>query len=947
MQSRRALSGMVLSLVFLVAALAPGCTDASSPKDLGLGDDPTATRGGNIAATVVVSLDTARATVGQPIHVSAVVKNSRGNVLSGKTIKWSISDTSLAWIEGGTIATKRPGSDIVRANVDDVIGQHAFTIVAAGSSSTPGPVASVKVVLDSSSLTIPHTAQASATLRDSSGTVVGGSVTWSSSNTSVATVSGTGVVSAIGAGTANIVGTSGTVTGNAPITVVAPITPIASVVVSLVSNSIGVGATTQATVTALDANNNVLAGRTVSWSSSNTAVATVDPATGIVTGVGAGSASITASSGGKTGAATVSVTTTAATVGSVSVNLALPSINVTGTTQATATVYDASHNVIQGRAVTWSSANTSVAMVNSTTGVVTGAGAGTAAIVATASGISGTATITVGAPKVATVSVSLASSSINVGTSTQATATARDANSTVVTGVSVAWTSSNTAVASVNPSTGVVTGVAAGAAAISARAGERTGTTNITITSATAPSNASIASVSVSLNPTSMNIGGTSQATATTRDSANNVLTGRTIAWSSSNTAIAKVNASTGVVTGVAAGSASITATSGGKSGAATMTITTAAAPVVASVSVALNPNSINVGAGSQGAATVRDASNNVMTGSAVAWSSSNTAIATVNASTGAITGKAAGNASITATSGGKSGTATITINAVTLPPTGATSLFYNSSEAGCGSDPSIVLCEDFESGSWYSKDCDQANASGGLAQTKGWCGTIFSNPITPTGAAVCVGAGAKGTNCAASGGLHTGGQGGVNMADHNLGPSNNGYNEIWLRYYIKPSAGYQYGAQKMITFNSTPAGSGGISIGGSGSPFSDGAYDTCPVYDCNTTGAVYYYRQNQGSKLTLSQITGHWAYVEMHVKLNTPGQANGIWELWLNDCGTNGVCTGTPTLRSHYTTVQWQSPTDNKQIKSIWFENWANPGSVGTELYDQIMVKTSGPIGF
>ena len=252
-----------------------------------------------------------------------------------------------------------------------------------------------------------------------------------------------------------------------------------------------------------------------------------------------------------------------------------------------------------------------------------------------------------------------------------------------------------------------------------------------------------------------------------------------------------------------------------------------------------------------------------------------------------------------------------------------------------------------FESGTWYAKDCDQANGSGGLAQTKGWCGTIFANPITPAGAAVCGGAGAAGTNCAASGGLHTGSTGGVNMADHNLGPNNNGYNEIWLRYYIKPSVGYQYGAQKMITFNSTPAGSGGMRIGGSGSPFGDGAFDTCPVYDCNTTGAVFYYRQNQGSRFTLSQITGHWAYVEMHVKLNTPGQANGIWELWLNDCGTDGQCTGTPTLRSRYTTVQWQGPSDNKQIRSIWFENWANPGSVGTEFYDQIMVKTNGPIGF
>lgn len=572
MQSRRALSGMVLSLVFLVAALAPGCTDASSPKDLGLGDDATTERGGNIAASVVVSLDATNAAVGGQVHASAVVKNSRGTVLS-RTVTWSVSDTSMAHIEGTVVTAKRAGQVLIRAAVDAVTGQAPLTI---GDAKPAGPVASITVALDSSSLTVPHTSQASATLRDSSGTVVGGSVTWSSSNTGVATVSNTGVVSAISAGTANIVASSGTVTGNSAISVVAPVTPIASVVVSLVSTSVNVGVTTQATATALDANNNVLTGRTVSWSSSNTAVATVDPSSGIVTGVSAGTASISANSGGKTGAATITVAGQTAAVGSVTVSLALPSVKVAGTTQATATVYDVNHNVIPGRAVTWSSANTAVAMVNSTTGVVTGVAAGTAGIVATASGISGTAPITVGTATIgtiATVSVSLVATSINVGTSTQATATTRDSSNNIITGLTVAWRSSNTAVATVNSSTGVVTGVTAGSATITAISSDHTGTANITIMSAGATPPASVASVSVSLSSAAITAGATSQATAVTYDSVGHVLTGRTIAWASSNTAVATVNASTGAVLGVGAGSASITGTSGTKTGAATITV--------------------------------------------------------------------------------------------------------------------------------------------------------------------------------------------------------------------------------------------------------------------------------------------------------------------------------------------------------------------------------------
>ncbi len=38
-----------------------------------------------------------------------------------------------------------------------------------------------------------------------------------------------------------------------------------------------------------------------------------------------------------------------------------------------------------------------------------------------------------------------------------------------------------------------------------------------------------------------------------------------------------------------------------------------------------------------------------------------------------------------------------------------AAGMYFNSSEAGCGTDANVVLCDDFEDGDWYGKDCDQA----------------------------------------------------------------------------------------------------------------------------------------------------------------------------------------------------------------------------------------------
>ena len=138
-----------------------------------------------------------------------------------------------------------------------------------------------------------------------------------------------------------------------------------------------------------------------------------------------------------------------------------------------------------------------------------------------------------------------------------------------------------------------------------------------------------------------------------------NVLTGRTVTWSTSSASIATVS-QTGVVTGVAAGTATITATSEGKTGTATITVT---AVPVATVTVAPTTLPLQVGQTGTLTATTRDAANNVLTGRVIAWSSSSPNVATV-APNGTVTAVAVGTATITATSEGKSGTATVTVTA-------------------------------------------------------------------------------------------------------------------------------------------------------------------------------------------------------------------------------------------------------------------------------------------
>jgi len=148
--------------------------------------------------------------------------------------------------------------------------------------------------------------QLTATARDSSGNALSGrTVTWASSNTSVATVSASGLVTGKVAGTATITATSEGQNGTSTVTVVHP--PVASVSVTPTSATVPVGSTLQLTATPKDATGSPLTGRTVTWASSNTSVATVS-ATGLVTGQVAGTAIITATSEGQSGTAAITVT---------------------------------------------------------------------------------------------------------------------------------------------------------------------------------------------------------------------------------------------------------------------------------------------------------------------------------------------------------------------------------------------------------------------------------------------------------------------------------------------------------------------------------------------------------------------------------------------------------------------------------------------------------------
>lgn len=173
-----------------------------------------------------------------------------------------------------------------------------------GGTAPKNSAASVTVSPPSAALSIGGTAQLTATTLNASGAVITGrTITWSSSAPTVATVTAGGTVTALAAGTTVINAVADGQVGSAVVTVTAP---VATVTVAPASATIAVGATTTLTATARDASGGTLTGRAITWSTSAANIATVSTS-GVVTGVAAGTATITAASEGRTGTAAVTV----------------------------------------------------------------------------------------------------------------------------------------------------------------------------------------------------------------------------------------------------------------------------------------------------------------------------------------------------------------------------------------------------------------------------------------------------------------------------------------------------------------------------------------------------------------------------------------------------------------------------------------------------------------
>ncbi|MFL5538265.1 MAG: Ig domain-containing protein [Longimicrobiaceae bacterium] len=613
-------------------------------------------------ARVVVIPDSLVLNVGATGDFSAVAYDSAGNVLTGRTITWSSTDSTIAQVGAtGTVTGVSPGPTRVSATVEGVSGSGGVRVLPP----PDRPVARVVVEPDSLALRAGGTGDFDAVAYDADGSVLTGrAVAWTSSDSTVATVNAEGGVTAVSPGAARVTATVEGVSGSAPVRVLAPPpAPVARVEVTPDSLTLAAGTTGDFNAVAYDAEGHVLTGRAVTWTSSDTSVATVGPA-GTVAAVSPGSARVTATVEGVSGSGAVHVLPPPpARVARVEVTPDSLVLDIGGTGDFDAVAYDAEGHVLTGRALTWSTSDSVVATVGPD-GSVHAVSPGTARVRATVEGVSESALARVREPAptaVARVDLTPDSLVLALGQTEHFIATAYDADGQVLTGRAVTWSSSDGAVA-IAGSGGAVTAVGYGTARITATVEGVSGSAKVIVP---APTPVKVARVRVIPDSLVIEVGHAGEFDAVAYDAEGHVLSGRVITWSISDSIVARLG-SGGYATGVSPGTARVTATVEGVSASATVRVWLQGPPKVARVQVIPDSLVMEIGDTTEVRVIAWDSLGNYLTGRRLTLASTAPGVATVGAN-GTVIAVAAGTARIVATVEGVEGHASVRVKE---PPT-------------------------------------------------------------------------------------------------------------------------------------------------------------------------------------------------------------------------------------------------------------------------------------
>lgn len=441
--------------------------------------------GANITAGAATSVTvTARDVDGSPVAAfTGSVTISLGTNPTGATLSGTLTVAAVAGVATfPDLSITTPGTGYVLAAASTGLTgavSPAFNVV------SNGGVYQTVVTPNPDTLTaIGLTQQLTAQGFDPNRGNVAGSWTWVSRSPAIATVTATGLVTSVTNGSTYVVATEAGGSRDSSLTVVQQ--RVASVNVTPGSRSLYPGGLFTFTAQAVDGNGVAMATQpTVTWTSSAPSVASINASTGQLTALTIGSAQVRATAGTTVGVSSLSVLTPITRI-DVSYDSALApapdvfTLPALGSGRAyRAVAHDTIGNVMTGVTFSWNSTNSSVALIDTAQATRAHALAtanGVTAIQASAQGVTGAASLTVSQVLTA-IDLQPPTAIVAITGSTSLVARGKDANGRFISGGSFTFTSSAPSVATVNPSSGVVTGVANGTTNIVAQIGGITSNT--------------------------------------------------------------------------------------------------------------------------------------------------------------------------------------------------------------------------------------------------------------------------------------------------------------------------------------------------------------------------------------------------------------------------------------------------------------------------------------
>ncbi len=615
---------------FFAALLLSGCGGGG---DGGSAPVPTAATLSSLSITTVAS--TLKKSETFQLSVTGTYSNNSTRNLTS-LVSWSVTNSAILEVSNtGLITALTAGTSAVTATYEGKSNEISVSVKAL-TDLVISPISEALIIASSQQLNV--TGQ----YTDNSNENLNSVVTWESSDSSVASISDSGVLLAISEGTTSI---TASLEGVSEILQIRVRQDFVSLSITEVTSALKISETFQLTATSTLANGSTQNSTSLAdWSVADSQVLEVSD-TGLVTALSAGTTSVTATFEGLSTQQNISVKAlTALAISPTTVTLAIASsqqLNLSG-------IYSDNSNETLTNGITWQSSNPSIASI-SNTGVVLGISAGTVSITAGVGELSSNLNVTISAATLQSIVVSSPVTQITAGLTSSFSAkgiysdgTEQDLSNQVV------WSVSDSTIASIDSETGLLMALQTGSVSAIASKQGLTSSLSISVSAAT------LTGIAITPSELSLAKGTIEPITVTATFSDNTKLdVGNQVEWTNSNNEIASIESDPSTVSALMPGSTTLTASLSGQQAELSIDVTDAEL-----VSLTLSPinTSIPLGQSQQYSAqgTFSDGTVQDLT-SEVTWLSSNqdkALISNTQSSPGLVDSVELGSTSLTAVLG-------------------------------------------------------------------------------------------------------------------------------------------------------------------------------------------------------------------------------------------------------------------------------------------------------